>query len=393
MLEVIKQLDSDGSGIIELEEFTEWWVQRSVKSRSGGGLIAMKLRKLARKAAQLFFTDIFTAVWNDDLNLVKTFLESDRRIGNASDVSEYGDGWTPLHYASYKGHLSIAEELIENSANVNATNDLGYSALFYACQQGHLEVCKLLLDRGGDPSICGNVIDTNSNFFMCPVDHYIDSKDLLKLLKAHPTCAPPKQPPADKMRAFITEGKAQLSVELPPLRSFSILPIKKWNIELNSPNSNDSFEITVNGLDPNKWKNNSGNILEVLIDKKWVNSVYLPDGALPELTVKLSAINSLDVESPFTDNIPVSKGDTLSRHGSGVLPHLSVNFMAPLDAVEEDDDDDYNDNFEEKENDFEENDETIEKLRREINGEESGMEDNGDDFEDELVIVKESPYK
>ena len=196
MLEVIKQLDSDGSGIIELEEFTEWWVQRSVKSRSGGGLIAMKLRKLARKAAQLFFTDIFTAVWNDDLNLVKTFLESDRRIGNASDVSEYGDGWTPLHYASYKGHLSIAEELIENSANVNATNDLGYSALFYACQQGHLEVCTLLLDRGGDPSICGNVIDTNSNFFMCPVDHYIDSKDLLKLLKAHPTCAPPKQPPA-----------------------------------------------------------------------------------------------------------------------------------------------------------------------------------------------------
>jgi Ankyrin repeats (3 copies) len=389
MLEVVKQLDSDGSGIIELEEFTEWWVQRSVKSRSGGGLIAMKLRKLARKAAQIFFTDIFTAVWNNDLNLVKTFLESDRRIGNASDVSEYGDGWMPLHYAAYKGHLSIAEELIEHSANVNATNDLGYSALFYACQQGHLEVCKLLLDRGGDPSICGNVTDSSNNFFMCPVDHCVDNKELLKLFKAHPSCAPPKQPPAEKMRAFITEGKALLS----PLRSFSILPVKKWNIELNSPDSKDGFEIIVNGLDPNKWKNNSGNILEVLVDKKWVNSVYLPDGALPELTVKLSAVNSLGAASPFTDNIPVSKGDTLSRSASGVLPPMSVNLMAPLDAVDEDDDDDYNDNFEEKESDFVENDETIERLRREINGEESGLEDNGDDFEDELVVVTESPYK
>jgi hypothetical protein len=48
---------------------------------TGGGLIAIKLRKLARKAGQLFFTDIFTAVWNNDINLVKLFIESDTRIG------------------------------------------------------------------------------------------------------------------------------------------------------------------------------------------------------------------------------------------------------------------------------------------------------------------------
>jgi hypothetical protein len=169
MEEVLNQLDTDHSGRIEMNEFVEWWSQRSIKSRSGifmnryaytnyifmcsifkdmyvrkhmfmcthyihiytytliyiymyiyniciyiqifiyinvciciyiyihiymyiyiyiyayihtgGGLIAIKLRKLARKAAQLFFTDIFTAVWNNDINLVKLFVESDSRIG------------------------------------------------------------------------------------------------------------------------------------------------------------------------------------------------------------------------------------------------------------------------------------------------------------------------
>ena len=78
MLEVVNQLDADGSGIIEENEFIDWWVHRSMKGRLGGGLIAMKLRKLARKAAQIFYTDIFTAVWNNDIDMVKTFLANFR---------------------------------------------------------------------------------------------------------------------------------------------------------------------------------------------------------------------------------------------------------------------------------------------------------------------------
>ena len=103
MKEAMKELDGDGSGSIDEAEFISWWVNRTLNARAGGGLIALKLKKLARKAAQLFFTDIFTAVWKNDLSLVKTFLEADSRMANATDTSEYGDGWMPLHYACYQG--------------------------------------------------------------------------------------------------------------------------------------------------------------------------------------------------------------------------------------------------------------------------------------------------
>jgi hypothetical protein len=35
MEEVLNQLDTDHSGRIEMNEFVEWWSQRSIKSRSG----------------------------------------------------------------------------------------------------------------------------------------------------------------------------------------------------------------------------------------------------------------------------------------------------------------------------------------------------------------------
>lgn len=98
------ELDGDGNGTLDREEFTAWWCARANGNRSGGSsIIALKLKKLAKKASRIFYTDIHTACWKGDEALVKMFLESEGRLANAIDDSEYGDHWSPLHYAAYKG--------------------------------------------------------------------------------------------------------------------------------------------------------------------------------------------------------------------------------------------------------------------------------------------------
>lgn len=323
----------------------------------------MKLRKLARKAAQIYYTDIFTAVWNNDILLVRTFLESDRRIGSSSDVSEYGDGWMPLHYACYRGYLAIVKELVDSGVNINAVNDLGFSSLFYAAQNGHLEICEFLLSNGADPGVSGSVPD--GNIFMCAVDHSVDNEDLKLLFESQRSCAPPDQPPSDRIFASIKEGKGILSIELPPLRSFSQLPIKRWHLMISTAAApskeapSDSFEMYADGLDPSKSRGNNENIVQVTIDKKWLSSKILSDGSLPNFILKISAINPLDAESPFSDDVKVSIDSTVSKI-------MSTSLSVSHSKMEENVNDDYledgydtNDGEEQIEND------AVETSRRE----------------------------
>jgi Ca2+-binding EF-hand superfamily protein len=86
MEEVMQQLDSSGDGMIDEEEFIEWWTNRALNNRRGGGLLALKLRKLATKAQQLFSTDIFTAAWQGDLELLKLFISTEiKRLDGSQD--------------------------------------------------------------------------------------------------------------------------------------------------------------------------------------------------------------------------------------------------------------------------------------------------------------------
>ena len=397
MKEVVSLLDTDDNGCVDVEEFINWWVQRSIKSRSGGGLVSLKLRKLARKAAQLFYTDIFTAVWNNDLPLVKLFLESDRRMGSASDTSEYGEGWTPLHYASYRGHESIVRELIEgntgSAVNVNAVNDLGFTPLFYACQSGHIAICEMLLRKGADPSMSGGPSDLNSNFFMCPIDHCTDNKDLMKLFKSHPLCLPAEKIPTAPIKASVTRSKGILSIELPPVKSFSTLPIKIWKISVHAAHtdSDDDFEKTVDGTDPRKSKNNSQNCLEVIIDKKWLVANTLSDGNLADLTLRISAVNSWGGESSPSDVIPVTRNNTVSKTSTIHIDLASSSINIENKGVfnelfDENFEENYEDTFINLENDekYDTNDETMEKIRREIDGEED---------DEELIVIKGGTFK
>lgn len=236
VVDAIAEMDQDNSGVIEVSEFVYWWTNRSLASRNQStSLVSLKLRKLAAKAAQVFHTDIFTASWNGDDALVKSFLESEPRLAEASDESDYGESWTALMYACYRGHQSIVQLLLDHKASVNATNRLGFTALFYAAQRGHLAICSQLMEKGADPTLFGSH-DEDEGLFLSPFDHVADYKELRVILQGHPKCKPPQTLTANQMEisilnphslgnynVTITVQAAQRTLSLVPLQYYKVL--------------------------------------------------------------------------------------------------------------------------------------------------------------------------
>jgi ankyrin repeat protein len=63
------------------------------------------------------------------------------------------DNWTPLHWASRKGHSQIVQLLLENRMPVySRTKSQDREPLFFAAQYGYLETCRLLLAASADPN-------------------------------------------------------------------------------------------------------------------------------------------------------------------------------------------------------------------------------------------------
>lgn len=261
--EALAEIDADGSGSIEVTEFISWWTNRAAANRSNTSLISLKMRKLARRAAQVFSTDIFAAAWNGDLDLVKAFLLGESRLSNASDSTEYGEGWTALHYACYQGHVAVVQALLGARADVNRTNDLGFSALFYAAQRGQIDICALLVDAGADPSVtgvyqpigllesdgpppltAGSAAGTSATLpsagqklpdeiFMCPVEHIIDFPELRPIFKNSSKCAVPQVPDYDKVIASVSLSNGEMTFEIQqPQKSISHLPVKQWEAKV-----------------------------------------------------------------------------------------------------------------------------------------------------------------
>jgi len=88
------------------------------------------------------------AVRHGDEATVKALLR--QRIINV-DAAE-GDGSTPLHWAAYGDHVTLARLLLEAGADVNATTRLrAETPLHLAAQTGDPALVKLLLKHGANP--------------------------------------------------------------------------------------------------------------------------------------------------------------------------------------------------------------------------------------------------
>lgn len=55
------------------------------------------------------------------------------------------DGWTPLAYAAFEGHVDLLGRLIEKGADVNALVPNKSNALMLAARNGHIEVVRRLV--------------------------------------------------------------------------------------------------------------------------------------------------------------------------------------------------------------------------------------------------------
>ena len=73
--------------------------------------------------------------------------------GAAINAVEARHGNSAIFWACGKGHLAVAEMLIESSANVNSVNVTGQTPLMAAFDGGHEMLVKLLLDQGAHAQV------------------------------------------------------------------------------------------------------------------------------------------------------------------------------------------------------------------------------------------------
>jgi len=85
-------------------------------------------------------------------------------LEQGADVNaKNGLGWTPLHYAAEKGYLEVVRLLVEKGANINARTKLGMTPLHWAAEKGHLYVVRFLLEAGANPALRDNKGKTPAN--------------------------------------------------------------------------------------------------------------------------------------------------------------------------------------------------------------------------------------
>jgi len=108
-----------------------------------------------------FTGDIFEAAKDGKLTSVIYLLANGSQI-QAKDPSN--DGWhyigfSPLHYASHNGHLSVVEYLVNQKAYINARDNENLTPLHLAANNGHLSVVEYLVNQKADINAKNNGVE------------------------------------------------------------------------------------------------------------------------------------------------------------------------------------------------------------------------------------------
>ena len=93
-------------------------------------------------------TELINASYKGDLEQVISLLNNGADV-NATDEHEK----TSLVYACQRRHLEIVKCLIENGANVNFVCSSGWTCLMIASERGNLEIVKCLIENGANNNI------------------------------------------------------------------------------------------------------------------------------------------------------------------------------------------------------------------------------------------------
>ena len=60
------------------------------------------------------------------------------------------EGWTPLIYAAFNGHLPVVQFLMSKGADINAVSENGMTAAMAAARGGFMDILALLVQAGAD---------------------------------------------------------------------------------------------------------------------------------------------------------------------------------------------------------------------------------------------------
>lgn len=95
-------------------------------------------------------TDLSDAAQSGDTERLRALLDHNRSFASMPDEQ----GYTPLHYTAYFGHLDSAKFLLGVGADLSAItlDPLRSSPLHAAASSGNAAVAALLLDAGADPN-------------------------------------------------------------------------------------------------------------------------------------------------------------------------------------------------------------------------------------------------
>eukprot|EP00069_Balaena_mysticetus_P019823 bmy_12487T0 len=77
-------------------------------------------------------------------------------INKGAKVAVIKHGWTPLHLAANKGHLSVVQILLKAGCDLDAQDDAEDTALYIAAALNHKKVVKILVEAEADGTIVSN---------------------------------------------------------------------------------------------------------------------------------------------------------------------------------------------------------------------------------------------
>lgn len=89
--------------------------------------------------------ELYDAAVKGDYNAALSAIQNQAEVNCTND-----EGWTPLAAAAMHRHIEIVKLLIDRGANINSRSNLGWTPLAEAGSRGFGDIIKLLLDNGAD---------------------------------------------------------------------------------------------------------------------------------------------------------------------------------------------------------------------------------------------------